>query len=295
MRMLKGKKMRTEAEVAPKSMAKERIGRARFLLEVLIGVGFLKASIAGPIIPTLALGAGLLVAILLNANRLGDIWRRRKWIPVLYGVATIVFAYGLFCGFSGVPKPEDTIHTSTMPMLFVMIVIPGLVMSSGVFLITWAGVKRLRDLKRNEWWAAAGIAPFFVGLIDGVIIDYSRSSGLEGSIGPFVKAITGVSALVFLAYLGVLVSRPSAFSTSTKVKEGNEIEPSANLADQNKKMRTRVSKSDLEDKAFAEAASELDTNQREAGVWARAFSDAEGDENRAKALYIRYRAQRILK
>ena len=43
--------------------------------------------------------------------------------------------------------------------------------------------------------------------------------------------------------------------------------------------------------AYAEALSEIEEGRVDKGVWARAFADAGGDESKAKALYIRARAE----
>jgi hypothetical protein len=44
---------------------------------------------------------------------------------------------------------------------------------------------------------------------------------------------------------------------------------------------------DENDKLFAEAAAELDGDARDKGLWARCFSECEGDKNRARALYMK--------
>lgn len=45
----------------------------------------------------------------------------------------------------------------------------------------------------------------------------------------------------------------------------------------------------IEDKFWEQASRELESNRHEA-TWARAYSNAEGDESKAKALYLNYRA-----
>ena len=49
-----------------------------------------------------------------------------------------------------------------------------------------------------------------------------------------------------------------------------------------------------EEEAYAAAASEVDTGKTQPGIWAMAFADAEGDEQKQKALYIKYRAKKLL-
>ena len=51
--------------------------------------------------------------------------------------------------------------------------------------------------------------------------------------------------------------------------------------------------SDSELAAFAEANSEIENERTVPGLWAKAFSDAEGDIQKQKALYIRYRVKTL--
>ena len=48
-----------------------------------------------------------------------------------------------------------------------------------------------------------------------------------------------------------------------------------------------------DDKFYNEVAKELLDGQIQAGAWARAFAEAEGDKERAKAIYIRLRVQQL--
>lgn len=49
-----------------------------------------------------------------------------------------------------------------------------------------------------------------------------------------------------------------------------------------------------EEEAYAWAASEIENDEMVKGIWAMAFADAEGDEKKQKALYIKYRAKKLL-
>jgi hypothetical protein len=49
-----------------------------------------------------------------------------------------------------------------------------------------------------------------------------------------------------------------------------------------------------EEEAYAWAASEIEKDEMVKGIWAMAFADAEGDEKKQKALYIKYRATKLL-
>lgn len=50
-----------------------------------------------------------------------------------------------------------------------------------------------------------------------------------------------------------------------------------------------------EEDAYEYAAREIEEGTHKKGLWAKAFSDADGDENRQAALYIKYRAEQLIK
>ena len=49
-----------------------------------------------------------------------------------------------------------------------------------------------------------------------------------------------------------------------------------------------------EEEAYAWAASDIENDEMVKGIWAMAFADAEGDEKKQKALYIKDRAKKLL-
>ena len=49
-----------------------------------------------------------------------------------------------------------------------------------------------------------------------------------------------------------------------------------------------------DDAFYDEVAKEIETNNLVPGVWTRAFAEADGDENRAKAIYIKLRVAKLL-
>ena len=48
-----------------------------------------------------------------------------------------------------------------------------------------------------------------------------------------------------------------------------------------------------DDAFYAQVAAEIQAEQLEPGLWTRAFSETNGDVNKAKALYIRYRVAQL--
>ena len=95
-----------------------------------------------------------------------------------------------------------------------------------------------------------------------------------------------------LTALGVLASE-TALEATVKVKEGkrkaSEIAREADI-------RVGVGKEiKTEEDAYERAAEELEHETQNKGIWAKAFSDADGDEQKQKALYIKYRAEQLIK
>lgn len=203
------------------------------------------------------------------------IGRARFLLEFIIAAAIVKLGFGTYA---------KTTVEGVVPLLFLGI---GCI---GYFLAIWASMKRLRDIRRSEWWVTVLIAPLLLGVILGIAISIS---GPDVTANAYVKTVGVTYMVIYVLFLGVLLFWPSAFAKGIEVAAMTGKQPSAETNSQESKTTTGVPASDIEDKVFAQAAAELDTNQRDAGVWARAYSEAEGDENRAKALYIRYRVQRI--
>ena len=176
------------------------------------------------------------------------------------------------------------------------VIVPLSVFGLGYVLAIWAAIRRLRDIRRSVWWITALIVPLLLAFVLGIVVTLS-GSGIADSI--YVKtvviALFYACMIVYWLFLGVLLFWPSAFPKAMKVAAMTGKRPDTEADKRKNETIADNSVSDIDDRAFAQAAAELETNQRDAGVWARAYSDAEGDESRAKAFYIRYRAQRISK
>jgi len=62
-----------------------------------------------------------------------------------------------------------------------------------------------------------------------------------------------------------------------------------------KKLRQYFPKKEDQMKAYEIAGEEIKTNKIDEGLWKKAFVDAKGNENRQKALYMKYRAKEVIK
>ena len=51
---------------------------------------------------------------------------------------------------------------------------------------------------------------------------------------------------------------------------------------------------ETEEDAYAWASNEIEDGTYKKGIWAKAFADSDGDEQKQKALYIKYRAEQLI-
>lgn len=171
---------------------------------------------------------------------------------------------------------------------FVVFLLGGL---GGIGLLIWASVKRLRDIERSLWWGVILLIPLLIGVIGSI----SGSPAPDSKLDVVVKGGVYLYMVVYILYIGALLFIPSKATRVIKTKEINAPGPLLESREAHSATTSAESNLDVEDRAFAQAADELANNQQNAAIWARAFADAEGDESKAKALYIRYRVQRITK
>ena len=76
--------------------------------------------------------------------------------------------------------------------------------------------------------------------------------------------------------------KPALQKTQSVVKDNKDIEPD-----------TEKEEHMIEEEFYELAYEEIESGNLKKGLWAKAFSEAEGDENKAKALYIKYRFDQI--
>jgi uncharacterized membrane protein YhaH (DUF805 family) len=74
----------------------------------------------------------------------------------------------------------------------------------GLLIAIWASQRRLRDIKRSEWWVMILIAMIPIGFFIGFF-------GFDSTTNAYAKAFAIAYMPVYLLWLGVLVFCPSAF------------------------------------------------------------------------------------
>ncbi|MEQ1608679.1 MAG: hypothetical protein ABL956_06895 [Hyphomonadaceae bacterium] len=114
--------------------------------------------------------------------------------------------------------------------------------------------------------------------------------------------IITVLTVAFLVLRGILrfalKNKERAGSLATKTAAAT-IEATkqavANVKSAAASVPSNVQRTQRQDDAYARAAEEIEQAAMHKGLWARAFADAEGNEQKQKALYVRYRAEQIAK
>ena len=118
---------------------------------------------------------------------------------------------------------------------------------------------------------------------------------------------TGVASIVFVittivSYF-IAISIKSSFKITEFMKKG-AIATAVTAKKSSRKTAEILREADIqvgkkkeiktEEDAYERAAEELEEGTQNKGIWAKAFSDAKGDEQKQKALYIKYRAEQLI-
>jgi len=135
------------------------------------------------------------------------------------------------------------------------------------FVCIFPSVRRLHDLNRSGWFWLCGLIPI-VNVFLGLFLLFVK--GTEGSND-----------------YGESPNNPHAENRATGEK--CFVEP--DVAGAAPAVSSSLEMND--DDFYDQVAEEIETNSLIPGVWTRAFAEADGDENRAKAIYIKLRVAKL--
>ncbi len=199
-----------------------------------------------------------------------------------------------------------------MKTFFVSLVILVCVLFSGVldndlrtalivsFAITWSIGLILPVLIRFAFarkplskWASAGFAVlfFFVNLL--LVSAIKVSQGIEGPAGSMVVYFLSIASYEILRMRKKDAANIPVPVQPAKVVVSSEPKHSAYAKDEGGSFIKEKAPVMNDDAFYDEVAKELETNKLISGVWTRAFAEADGDENRAKAIYIKLRVAQM--
>lgn len=127
--------------------------------------------------------------------------------------------------------------------------------------------------------------------------EFSIIPGID-DYSPGYYAVTVVMWIVLLAVLaGVAVAIFKFVKANFSKTAAGAFNASVNLAEkiahEVRQSPEQQAKSQREEDAYEIAAKEIEQGVAQKGLWAKAFADAEGNEQKQKALYLRYRAEQL--
>ena len=126
----------------------------------------------------------------------------------------------------------------------------------------------------------------FIGLIVGGI--FSDFDG-DPDTSLWIMLITSIIG----GYLGYNGTTETSIRITQKAKESSRnIKEIIKEADRRVGVRKEIKS---EEDAYERAGEELEELSMNKGIWAKAFADSNGDEQKQKALYIKYRSEQLIK
>lgn len=139
------------------------------------------------------------------------------------------------------------------------------------------------------WWIASlGLAYWrsIVGFLSGLIVSWFGGSLLVAFLLRSAELYVNPAFTGRTFWYAVFGAGWGVYQARARLKRGlKSVEPAS-------PPKGRESARPVKD-AYAEALNEIEEGRLDKGVWARAFADAGGEAERAKALYIRARAEAL--
>lgn len=167
------------------------------------------------------------------------------------------------------------------------------------------------------WWISCAVGPVLIGIIVPGMFFGIQGDQIARGVGSMIGGL--LSAWIWTSYLkkSRRVSNTYGLSIATERVEIAAIEPLSTIMDKPiAQIQEQVSQAisqqgsagacepaaiqapknvvtTTEDDYYEQALGEIETGQTAKAMWARAIADAEGNDAKTKALYIRYRVEKL--
>jgi len=138
--------------------------------------------------------------------------------------------------------------------------------------------------KQNKKSPGYALIGSFVGFLIAAII--SINAEIDGGALPLICIIIGG----WVGYNGFTES--SILITQKAKQSSRNVKEIVKEADRRVGVKKEIKS---EEDAYERAGEELEELSMNKGIWAKAFADSDGDEHKQKALYIKYRAEQLIK
>ena len=109
---------------------------------------------------------------------------------------------------------------------------------------------------------------------------------------PFMAAFAAIYIVINPKETAMRVRETAVRAVASAKKTSRVAEEVLKEADKRVGLKKEIK---TEEDAYERAAEELEEEIQNKGIWAKAFSGADGDEQKQKALYIKYRAEQLIK
>lgn len=190
----------------------------------------------------------------------------------------------------------------SIAMCFVVAILGSVTHSkASLGVIVWGYTAWLMYKRNNDALVSVFRLLLWFEAIAGVVgfIAMTNDSGMSGLIG-FTKdiylliiAVNLVITYLLFEYFKGQKEFPS-FVVNEKIDVNTKVEALENKTTKTSSIQS-LSSTKVSDEDYWESASlEFNSDARKQGLWAKCFSEADGDENKAKALYLRVRAEQLI-
>jgi hypothetical protein len=142
--------------------------------------------------------------------------------------------------------------------------------------------KRTTHEPKVKPWGKAVFVGFIVFWL--VALPLSQASGI---VAVLLGIIIGIIAVIIVLQGG---KNTAIQVTAAAKRTSRAAEEIVKEADKKVGVKKEI---ETEEDAYEKAAEEIENKSQNKGMWAKAFADADGDEQKQKALYLKYRAKQI--
>ena len=142
--------------------------------------------------------------------------------------------------------------------------------------------KRTTHEPKAKPWGKALFVGFIVFFLGGFTL---TSAGFDAGGG--LSLIFGIIAVIIVLQGG---KNTAIQVTAAAKRTSRAAEDIIKEADKKVGVKKEI---ETEEDAYEKAAEEIENKSQNKGMWAKAFADADGDEQKQKALYLKYRAKQL--
>ena len=168
-------------------------------------------------------------------------------------------------------------------------------MNPGKFVSLKGMNKRNTEEPKAKPWGKAVFVGTIVLFIVGSSVDVAFYSDIPSSVPLVFGIIIGLIVMFIVLHGGrknaaIQVKNAAIQVTAAAKRTSRAAEDIIKEADKKVGGEKEI---ETEEDAYERAAEEIENKSQNKGMWAKAFADADGDEQKQKALYLKYRAKQL--